>query len=173
MTFEIDVNGRTRTVVIERVTPADGRFRITVDERAHLVDVRRVNGSTLSLIFVDGGAASHEATVVATDRPGCLDVQLRGGVVRAVLNGRVSAYQTRGAATGAEGAQQVVAPMSGRVVRVLVAPGDQVIERQELIVVEAMKMENAIGSPKAGRVTDITVDAGTAVEAGRVLMSVE
>ena len=173
MMFDIDANGRTRTVVIERVTSADKRFRITVDERAHLVDVWRVNGSTLSLIFVDGGAASHEATVVATGRPGCFDVQLHGGVVRVVLNGRVLAYQAGGVATGVAGAQQVVAPMPGRVVRVLVAPGDEVTVRQELIVVEAMKMENAIGSPKAGRVTEIAVEAGTAVETGRVLMTVE
>ena len=50
--------------------------------------------------------------------------------------------------------------MPGRVVRVLVAPGDVVAARQSVIVVEAMKMENELRSPKAGRVKDVAVTAG-------------
>ena len=64
-------------------------------------------------------------------------------------------------------------PMPGRVVRVLVAPGDEVERRQPVVVVEAMKMENELRSPKAGRVKDVTVTPGTSVEAGRVLVVIE
>jgi biotin carboxyl carrier protein len=63
--------------------------------------------------------------------------------------------------------------MPGRVVRVLVAPGDTVDARQPVVVVEAMKMENELRSPKAGRVKDVTVAAGTSVEAGRVLVVID
>jgi biotin carboxyl carrier protein len=63
--------------------------------------------------------------------------------------------------------------MPGRVVRVLVAPGDEVERRQPVVVVEAMKMENELRSPKAGRVKDVAVTAGTSVEAGRVLVVIE
>jgi pyruvate/2-oxoglutarate dehydrogenase complex dihydrolipoamide acyltransferase (E2) component len=49
--------------------------------------------------------------------------------------------------------------MPGRVVRVLVAPGDESRRRQPVVVVEAMKMENELRSPKAGRVKDVAVDA--------------
>jgi biotin carboxyl carrier protein len=63
--------------------------------------------------------------------------------------------------------------MPGKVVRVLVAPGDQVTARQGLVVVEAMKMENELRSPKDGRVTDVRVQQGMSVEAGRVLVVVE
>jgi biotin carboxyl carrier protein len=66
-----------------------------------------------------------------------------------------------------------MAPMPGRVVRVLVAPGDEVAARQGLVVVEAMKMENELGSPKAGRVKDVQVSAGQSVDAGRVLVVIE
>jgi biotin carboxyl carrier protein len=45
--------------------------------------------------------------------------------------------------------------------------------RQAVIVVEAMKMENELRSPKAGRVKEIAVAPGTSVEAGRVLVIVE
>ena len=63
--------------------------------------------------------------------------------------------------------------MPGRVVRVLVAKGDTVDARQPVIVVEAMKMENELRSPKAGRVKDVAVAAGASVEAGRVLVVIE
>ena len=71
------------------------------------------------------------------------------------------------------GEQRVLAPMPGRIVRVLVAPGDEVVARQGLIVIEAMKMENELASPKAGRVKEVSVTEGTSVEAGRLLVIVE
>jgi biotin carboxyl carrier protein len=59
------------------------------------------------------------------------------------------------------------------VLRVLVKPGDEVAERQGLLVVEAMKMENEIGSPRAGRVKEVAVSEGLSIEAGRLLVIVE
>ncbi len=63
--------------------------------------------------------------------------------------------------------------MPGRVVRVLVGAGDEVAARQSVVVVEAMKMENELRSPKAGRIKEIAVAPGALVEAGRVLVVVE
>jgi biotin carboxyl carrier protein len=63
--------------------------------------------------------------------------------------------------------------MPGRVVRVLVQAGDEVTARQGVVVVEAMKMENELRSPKAGRVKEVAVAAGTSVEAGRTLLVIE
>jgi biotin carboxyl carrier protein len=63
--------------------------------------------------------------------------------------------------------------MPGRVVRVLVAVGDEVAAKQAVVVVEAMKMENELRSPKAGRVKDVSVTPGTSVDAGRVLVTIE
>jgi biotin carboxyl carrier protein len=63
--------------------------------------------------------------------------------------------------------------MPGRVVRVLVQPGDEVTARQGLVVIEAMKMENELTATRAGRVREVTVAAGAAVEAGRLLVVIE
>jgi len=64
----------------------------------------------------------------------------------------------------------IVAPMPGRVVKVLVAPGDAVVARQGLVVVEAMKMENELRAPRAGTVADVRVREGAPVEANVVLV---
>ena len=101
--------------------------------------------------------------------------------VLVTFRGRLAAVTVNGRRTGpaadtgrqAHGEQPVVAPMPGRVVRVLVAPGDEVAARQGVVVVEAMKMENELRAPKKGRVKDVSVSPGTSVEAGRVLVVIE
>jgi biotin carboxyl carrier protein len=60
--------------------------------------------------------------------------------------------------------------MPGRVVKVLVAVGDAVAARQGLVVVEAMKMENELRAPRAGRVSEVRVREGAPVEANTVLI---
>ena len=72
-----------------------------------------------------------------------------------------------------EGRQEILAPMPGKVVRVLIAAGDTVEAGQGLLVVEAMKMQNEIRSPKSGKVERLLVKEGQAVNAGEVLVWVE
>ena len=72
-----------------------------------------------------------------------------------------------------EGRQQIVAMMPGRVVNILVEVGTEVEAGQGLIVVEAMKMQNEMKSPKSGKVTEVRAKAGAAVAAGEVLMMIE
>jgi biotin carboxyl carrier protein len=63
--------------------------------------------------------------------------------------------------------------MPGKIVKVLVQPGDVVGARQGLVVVEAMKMENELRSQRPGTVADVRVKEGMSVEAGTVLVVVE
>jgi biotin carboxyl carrier protein len=72
-----------------------------------------------------------------------------------------------------QGRQEVAAPMPGKIVRVLVNPGENVEEGQGLVVVEAMKMQNEMKSPKAGRVAEVRTSAEATVAAGDVLVVIE
>ena len=94
-------------------------------------------------------------------------------LVTVVVNGRRTGRASADGGTAARGEQTIVAPMPGRVARLLVSSGDEVTARQPVVVVEAMKMENELRSPKAGRVREIAVMAGESVEAGRVLAVIE
>src|SRR6266853_3526866 len=73
-----------------------------------------------------------------------------------------------GAVAHAEEAARIIAPMPGKVVRVLVSVGDQVETGAGIVVVEAMKMQNEMKSPKAGTVAALHVDVGATVNAGDV-----
>ena len=71
------------------------------------------------------------------------------------------------------GRQEIRAAMPGKVVAVKILPGGDVLEGQGVVVVEAMKMENEVLSPRAGRVTTMEVSPGQTVEKGALLFSIE
>ena len=171
MTFEIELNGRGRTVSIERAG-AD-RYRVTVDGVAAIVDARRSGESGVSLLFPEESHRGVAIQFAPGQAPGELLAYLGGRNVMLSVNGRRSGRAAADSGGAAHGEQKVLAPMPGRVVRVLVAAGDEVERRQPVVVVEAMKMENELRSPKAGRVKDVSVTPGTSVEAGRVLVVIE
>lgn len=171
MTFEIDVNGRTRSVTVERAGSRD-RFRVTVDGEVAVVDAQRSSEFGLSLLFPDRSHAGVRVSLAPGSVPGEMLAYLAGRTIPVAVNGRRTG-RSGDSAAGTDGEQKITAPMPGRVVRVLVAAGDAVEARQPVIVVEAMKMENELRSPKAGRVKDVAVSAGASVEAGRVLVVIE
>jgi len=71
-----------------------------------------------------------------------------------------------GAGWESEGPQEILAPMPGKVVRVLVEEGQQVSREQGMLVIEAMKMQNELRAPRAGRVEKIFAAEGMGVETG-------
>ena len=169
MTFEIDLNGRTRTVTVERASA--GHFRVLLDGEPRDVDAVRSGVHGLSIVLVDG--VSRELQVTPSTASGEVLVTMDGRVLAAAVNARQTGRRRGDGGDAAAGEQSITAPMPGRVVRVLVQPGDEVTARQGVIVVEAMKMENELRSSKAGRVREVNVEAGTSVEAGRVLLVIE
>lgn len=171
MTFDIEINGRLRSISIERTTA--GRYRAIVDGHPRVIDGVRVGSFGLSLLFDGSDGSSRNVQVAPGSERGELLIGVDGQAVSAVLNGRRSGRAAADAGSHADGEQTIVAPMPGRIVRLLVARGDEVAARQPIVVVEAMKMENELRSPKTGRVKEIAVGAGESVEAGRVLAIIE
>ena len=68
------------------------------------------------------------------------------------------------------GPTEVRAIIPGRVVSVSVVPGDEVVAGQQLLVVEAMKMQNELRAPRPGTVTSVAVGEGRTIEVGDVLL---
>jgi biotin carboxyl carrier protein len=144
----------------------DGIFHVTVDGKKHEVDARRLDGHFYTMIM-DG--KSYEVSVecdgeTCTVRHGAAEQRLEfadPGRVGGVLGKKP------------DGPASIDAVMPGKVVRLLVAEGDEVEEGQGLLVLEAMKMENEVCAPKAGTVCGLAVEAGVAVESGQRLCVIE
>lgn len=176
MIFEVAIGGRVRSVGIVR---KGGLLHVDLDGQVHMVDARRVNDAVVSmLVQVDGAGApsrSIDAAFASGAVAGDLDVHLDGRTIPVQIRPAGSFGRQHKDAAGAAGSgpQRVTSPMPGKVVRVLVKPGDEVKARQGLVVVEAMKMENELRAARDGRVREIAVAEGDSVDAGTVLLIVE
>ena len=131
------------------------------------VDVARLGPGRYSL-RVPATGRQHDVTVTNAGPNGQVDVVI-GGATMSVTR-RVGHLRSRHAGASSQGPQRLVAPMPGKVVRVLVKPGDDVVARQGLVVVEAMKMENELRAGRSGVVREVLVLEGASVEAGAPLV---
>jgi biotin carboxyl carrier protein len=161
MRLEAAVAGR---VVRVEVRQEGDHYAVALDGRTQVVDARATGAGTMSLL-VDG--QGH--WVAVEPRPGGYTVHLREDTVEVDLTDLARGPSVSAARAGT-GPVRVVAPMPGRVVRVLVQPGDEVSAGQGLVVMEAMKMENELRAPRAGRVAEVRARERQAVEAGALLV---
>jgi len=163
MKIRAQVDKNVHDVEIER---EDGLYAVAIDGTRHVVDAQALEGDAYS-ILMDG--RSYEITV---SREGD-GYHVRHGGFGTTVRFADPARGARQAMAAAEGPQKIRSVMPGKVVRVLVQVGDVVEQGQGLVVVEAMKMENEMESPKAGTITAIEVRPGQAVESGAVLVVVD
>ena len=166
MKLEIEVDGETREVAIE-AAEAPGLWRVLIDGETVEADARLLRPGVLSLLL----AGRSYRVVLDAD---AADPALHLGPHRipyAVEDPRSLRFRRRHA--GAEGPAVIKASMPGRVVRVLVEKGHAVAAHQGVVVIEAMKMQNELKSPKEGRVADLSVAPGDTVAAGDTLAVIE
>ena len=175
MTFEIAAGNNVHTVSISR---KGALLQVAIGDRTVVVDARRVGELELSLLVSTDGSALPvrcvDAALAAHKTAGDFDVHVAGRTipVQVRLAGGFGRQKKVLAAAGT-GPQRIIAPMPGKIVRVLVKAGDQVKARQGLVVVEAMKMENELRAVRDGRVRDLVVVEGQSVDAGALLLVVE
>lgn len=184
--IEIVLDGRSRAVAVER---AGADWLVSIDGRRLRVAVAAVDGRwsiLLGPVDADGPGGdtadagvpgrrawrSHEVTLDGGHEARLVRVDGRPVPLR-IVDPRTRAGRRGGARAGDGGPAAVVAPMPGRIVKVLVAPGDVVAARQGVVIVEAMKMENELRAPRAGTVAAVNVTAGMSVDARAVLVVLE
>jgi acetyl/propionyl-CoA carboxylase alpha subunit len=166
MRYHATVRGQDRVV---EVTQREGGYEVVIDGRKVHVDAVHLKGGALNII---AGTRSARCDIHA-GKDGQVSV-LIGDTVHELelLDERRLRMRKASGKFSLEGPQRIDAPMPGKVVRVLVKVGDEVAEGQGLVVVEAMKMENELKSPKAGKVTELHAVEGAAVESGAKLVIV-
>jgi biotin carboxyl carrier protein len=168
VTVWLDIGGKKRRVELPAGVgngdPLVGPIDCLVDGRAVAVDVRTLQAGVMSLL-VEG---RQYRCVLDGD-----GVVIGGQRFAFEVEDPRSLQGRRSAGGGATGPRALKAPMPGRVVRVLVGVGDEVLEGQAIMVIEAMKMQNELKSPKVGRVVRVASAVGDTVGAGDVLAVVE
>ncbi len=145
----------------------DSGYLISIDGEEYHLDLTEPESNLYSVLV---GDESFEVVV-----------RLQGEMVNVDIAGRryevgiedPTTALTRGSRLSADGIQVVRSVMAGRILQILVTKGAQVSQGDPLVVIEAMKMENEIRSPKDGTITDIHISPGQTVEAGTHLLTVD
>ncbi len=174
MKLRAQLSGLDHDVSIELNDGAEGVVSAEVDGRRYEIDVRELSrGQYLLLVGPRVYKSRVEKRRDSPSAPDYFDVALGGRSydVKVVDPKRLRSAQT--AAAHDTGTAQIISPMPGKVVRVLVEPGALVAAGDGIVVVEAMKMQNEMKSPKAGVVVSINAEAGATVSAGDVLAVIE
>jgi len=165
MIYDVTINGKDYRLQLER---GEAGWRCRLDGREIQIDAVLARRDVLS-VLVGGNAYEIKRECTATD------VHLWvGDICYAVeLRDPRSLRSRKGTATDEKGPKKLLAPMPGKVVRVLIGEEQAVEAGQSILVVEAMKMQNEIKSPKKGTVQKIVATEGANVNAGDVLAIVE
>jgi biotin carboxyl carrier protein len=164
MLYDVTIDGKNYRLDLKR---AEGRWSCLLDGRELEVDAILARPDVLSLRI---GNLAYE---IKSERVGT-DLHLWVGSTRFAAEVRdPRSLRGRTRAGDDQGPKKIVAPMPGKVVRLLVHDGDEVEQGAGVAVVEAMKMQNEIKSPKKGTVQKILVTEGAAVNAGDVLAIIE
>jgi biotin carboxyl carrier protein len=162
MKYEVRIAGKSRTVELHR----DGaRWQIAIDGAATDADAIEIAPGIFSILI---NGESREVRV-APNPDGSLTIQDGPHEFKAEVADPRSWRGRKQGAAELEGRQKIVAPMPGKVIRLLVKPGDKVEAGQGLLVVEAMKMQNEVKSPKTGTVEKLLAVEGQPVNAGDTL----
>ena len=164
MTYEVAIDGKNYRLDLRQI---EGQWTCRLDGREIEVDAVLARPNVLSLRI------GNKAYEVKCERAGS-DVHIWVGSRRFAPEVRdPRSLRSRGRSVDEHGPRKLTAPMPGKVVRILLAQGDEVEAGAGILVVEAMKMQNEVKSPKKGTVQKILVAEGAAVNAGDVLAIVE
>jgi biotin carboxyl carrier protein len=164
MTYDVNIDGKNYRL---ELSGADGRWECRLDGRQVEIDAVLARRDVLSMI-IGGKAYEIKRERTATD------MHLWVGSVRYAVQLRdPRSLRSRASADDGKGPRKLLAPMPGKIIRVLVKEEAEVAAGQGMIVVEAMKMQNEIKSPKKGVVRKMIAAEGANVNAGDVLAVVE
>jgi len=166
MKMQLEIEGQMRQV---EITPADapGNFQVRIDGELLSADVCLLRPGVLSLIL-EGRA--HRIVLDAEASESLLHLRAQRIPYR-IEDPR--SLRSRRRHAGADGPATLKASMPGRVVRVLVEKGQAIAAHQGVVVIEAMKMQNELKSPREGRVSELRVAPGDTVSSGDTLAVIE
>jgi biotin carboxyl carrier protein len=164
MKNDVLLNGARRSVDLTRSADEASHIVATIDGRRVEADATKISPGVYSILLEGRSLEVRFESLV----DGML-LHTAGREYRVEIVDLRSWRRSRSGRIDLAGRQQIAAPMAGKVVRVLVAPGQRVESGQGLLVVEAMKMQNEIRSPKTGTVERLLAKEGQAVNSGEIL----
>ena len=165
MTYDVTIDGKKYRLELQR---AEQGWQCRLDGRDVQIDAVFTRPDVLS-ILIEGKAYEIKRERTVTD----LNLWVGSAPYTAELRDPRSLRGRKGGAADELGPRKLIAPMPGKVIRILLQENSMVEPGQGILVMEAMKMQNEIKSPRKGTVQKILAAEGANVNAGDVLAIVE
>ncbi len=160
MKYIATVDGKDFAVDVQEGA-GEGQFTVTIGDRSHQVDLATTASNWLFSLILDG--RSHQ--IVSSD--GAISVDGEDHMVEVTRDLGAGAPR-RGAV--AEGPAKLKPPIPGLIVSIEVAVGDEVRQGQTVVILEAMKMQMELKSPRSGHVTEVLAQPKQEVGQAQVLL---
>jgi len=172
MKLEVEIQGRLRAIELEpAISP--GQYRVILDGEAFEVEARLLRPGVLSLVVAGRSFRAVREDDAPAGNGSEVAVLVAGGRFPYRVEDSRSLKARRAHSGVHDGPKLIKASMPGRVVRILASRGEEVEAHQGVVVIEAMKMQNELKSPKAGTVVEIRVAPGDTVSVGDVLAVID
>jgi biotin carboxyl carrier protein len=167
MRYQIGIGDKTYRLELEKA-PDNDRWLCRLDGREITVDATPIDANTISIVIAGKSFEIRRENTSDTRR-----ILLQGSQYDVRLQDPRSLKSRKQAGAGAATSLRVTATMPGKVVRVLATEGDSLQAGAGIVVVEAMKMQNEIRSPRKGILKQLLAREGMNVNAGDVLAVLE
>lgn len=161
MKYSLKVN---KKIISFDLTEEEGNYQISLDKKKYSGELVKIDSNLYSLIC-DGSTYT-------------IAIQKEGKEISLFFKGDLFTYEIpsqrdKGGSENTSGIDKISAPMPGRVVKLLKSVGDNVVEGDGVVVVEAMKMESELKTSIDGKITDISVKEGDTLDLGAHILTVE
>ena len=168
MKLQAKISDREHAVTIQI---RDGRVIASVDDRPYELELHQAGPGDYLL---SSGTKVHNSQVGANpEHPQAFEVHLHGKSYEVTIVDPKRLRSGQASGNSDQGVAQILAPMPGKVVKLLVELGAEVEAGDGVVVVEAMKMQNEMKAPKAGTVVKLNAAPGATVNTGDVLAVIE
>ncbi len=169
MAYEVSIENRTAD--IELLNRVGSKALVQVDDKRYELDIVEVEKGVYSIIY-NGHSYNIELIEGGSNKKYIVNTFARTFNLE-IIDAEAKYIKNRSKGLDAEGANQIVSPMPGKIVRIPVKAGDQVVTGQTLIIVEAMKMQSEFKATGDKTVREILVREGDTVNAHQLMIRLE
>jgi len=164
MNFEYIMAGDLYRVSI---TKKDDSFLVTINDQEAIYKLDRMIDNKL---FLESSDKKYTIILAKNESTNFVNVNFQDFIITDSTEKRSVSYNKEHLL---DESSDIASPMPGKILKIMVEVGQQISTRDNLIILEAMKMENNIVSPKDGIVKKINFKEGDLVEAGQILLEIE
>jgi acetyl/propionyl-CoA carboxylase alpha subunit len=166
MKLELEIEGK---IMEAEFSSGEPMAQLSLEGKVYRAAVSEPEPGIFVIIFND---RVYRCTLERLPNGG-IEVNVGGQRISVAANDKKHLRSNPGGSSGSGGRVILSAPMPGKVVRILLAAGAEVNAHQGVLIVEAMKMQNEVQSPKAGKIAEMRISEGQTVNGGEILAVIE